>query len=107
MLLVGSGFWATKQPCKRPAAGCCCSACRKIARALREAHAKDPGLRHVTRGAKKTCSYCGSEGHTRRGCAKLKADTAAQQAADGEVAAAEGSQRRRRGPQLITEERKK
>lgn len=45
---------------------------------MREAHAKNPVLRSVTRGVKKTCSYCGGKDHTKRSCPVYRADMAQQ-----------------------------
>ncbi|GAB4819753.1 hypothetical protein N2152v2_006799 [Parachlorella kessleri] len=75
---------------------------RKIARAVREAHAKDPSLRLAL--AKKTCSYCGQEGHTRRGCPQLKADAGEAAVAAGTV---QEAPRKRPGPKAISEERRR
>ncbi len=50
--------------------------------------------------AKKSCSYCGGEGHTRRGCSLRKADLAEQQAEEQQA-------RRRPGPQRVPEERRR
>lgn len=53
---------------------------------MREAHARNPQLRHSAAGQKKKCGHCGQEGHNRRACPQL---LAAAQAAGEAVRAAE------------------
>lgn len=40
---------------------------------MREAHARNPQLRHSAAGQKKKCGHCGQEGHNRRACPQLLA----------------------------------
>lgn len=71
--------------------------CRSIARAMREAHARNPRLRHSAAGQKKRCGYCGQEGHNRRACPQLLA--AAQSAGEGQRAAEQETAARKAGRQ--------
>lgn len=58
---------------------------------MREAHARNPGLRHSNAGQKKKCGHCGEEGHNKRACPQLKAAAAEAQAA-AQAAAAEAEE---------------
>ena len=48
---------------------------------MREAHARNPQLRHSAAGQKKKCGHCGEEGHNRKTCPQLLSAAAASAAA--------------------------
>jgi hypothetical protein len=47
---------------------------------MREAHARNPQLRHSAAGQKKKCGHCGEEGHNRKTCPQLLSAAAASAA---------------------------
>lgn len=54
---------------------------------MREAHARNPGLRRAPEGKKKRCGHCGEEGHNRRACPQRLAEAQAQAEAKSAAAA--------------------
>ena len=61
---------------------------RSISRAMREAHARNPALRHSSAGQRKRCGHCGEEGHNRKTCPALLLEAAATAATAATVATA-------------------